>query len=260
MMLRLLVSAGFAALLAAPALAQDIPDLSGTWDNGGGIGFLRPQDLGGGNICVTGCPPTETGAAPAAPAARPAAAAPNIPQYRPEHQAKVADLTERQVEEDPVLRCLPPGVPRIGPPDKIVQATNELVFLYEDVSGPFFRMIPIGGEHHDDIDPAYHGDSVGRWEGDTLVVETVNFTDDTWLTDNGAFHSEGLRVVEELRLTEDGRLEWVATAYDDGVLAEPWRLNPRVSPRAEWEIVESPPCVERSLGNMVDGTYHANPR
>jgi hypothetical protein len=245
------------AALAAPALAQGTPDLSGTWDNGGGIGFLRPQDLGGDSICVTGCPQPAATATAAAP--RPAAA-PNVPQYRPEFADKVADLNARQVDEDPVLRCLPPGVPRIGPPDKIVQTEDEFVFLYEDVSGPFFRMIPIGTEHRTDADPSYHGDSVGRWEGDTLVVETVNMTDDTWLTDNGAFHTANLRVVEELSLTDDGQLEWRATAYDDEVLAAPWALTPRVSPRAEWEIVEAPPCIERSLDNMVDDTYHANPR
>ncbi len=248
------------ALTAAPAAAQDVPDLNGTWDNGGGISFLRPQDLGEGSVCVTGCPPEESAGESAPAAAAPARLPPSRPQYRPEFAERVADLTARQVEEDPVLRCLPPGVPRIGPPDKIVQTGSEVVFLYEDVSGPFFRLVRIDGEHRDDLDPAWHGDSIGYWDGDTLMVETVGFTDITWLTDDGAFHTEDLRVVEELRMIEGDRMEWIATAYDEAVLAEPWRLNPRISTRAEWEIVESPPCLERSLDHMADDSYHANPR
>ncbi len=254
---RLFASAGLAALLTAgAAMAQERPDLSGTWDNGGGIGFLNPQNLEGQSICVTGCP-QPAAAASGGGGARPA---PSLPVYKAEYQERVADLTERQVDEDPVLRCLPPGLPRLGPPDKIVQAEDEFVFLYEDVSGPFFRMVPLNAEHREDIDPSYHGDSIGWWEGDTLMVETVSMTDDTWLTDNGAFHTENLRVVEELSLTDDGALQWVATAYDPEVLEQPWRLNPRVSPHADWEIVESPPCIDRSLDHMVDDSYHANPR
>ena len=69
----------------------------------------------------------------------------STPQYRPEFAARVADLDKRQVQEDPVLRCVAPGVPRIGPPDKIVQRAGEAVFLYEDVSGSFFRIVPTDG-------------------------------------------------------------------------------------------------------------------
>lgn len=250
------------ALGATPVLAQSAtpsgrPDFNGTWDNGGGIDFLRPRNLDGDSICVTGCPPVEEAAASAS---APVRAGPNRPVYRPEFQDRVADLTARQVEEDPVLRCLPPGVPRIGPPDKIVQTDAEIVFLYEDVSGPFFRFVRIGGAHRDDIDPSFHGDSIGWWDGEALIVETVNLTDLTWLTDDGAFHTENLRVVEELRLTPDDALEWRATAYDPDVLAEPWAATPRIAPRTDLEIVEAPPCVERSLRHMVDDSYHANPR
>jgi hypothetical protein len=122
----------------------------------------------------------------------------------------VADLDKRQVEEDPVLRCFAPGVPRIGPPDKIVQRAGEAVFLYEDVSGSFFRLVPTDGRPHPtNNEPSFLGDAVGHWEGDTLVVETKNFNDQTWLTDNGAFHTTELRVVERLSRTAD-TLEWTA--------------------------------------------------
>ncbi len=240
-----------------PRMADGRPDLNGTWDNGGGIDFVRPQ-RDGESICISGCGPA-AGAA-AAPARRAPPPPPDRPKYRPEFQARVADLDERQVDEDPVLRCFAPGVPRIGPPDKIVQNSKEVVFLYDDVSGNFFRIVPTDGRgHRTDVEPSYLGDAVGRWEGDTLVVETVNFNGETWLTDDGAFHTPNLRVVE--RLTRRGdTLEWRAIAYDPEVLAEPWELRPRLAQLTDDELVEAPPCIERDLPHMMDNSSHDNPR
>jgi hypothetical protein len=239
----------------APRLPDGRPDLSGTWDNGAGIDFVRPsQD--GDSVCIVGC-----AAAPAATAANaPQTVRSGPPQYRPEFAARVADLSARQVEEDPVLRCLPPGLPRIGPPDKIVQRTGEAVFLYEDVSGSFFRIVPTDGRAlPQGNEPSFLGDSVGHWEGDTLVVETANFNGQSWLTDNGAFHTKDLRVVERVRRVGN-TLEWTATATDPAVLAEPWQAPKRVAQLTDLEIVESPPCIDRSLDHMVDDTHHTNPR
>src|SRR5262245_36938740 len=107
-----------------PRLADGKSDLNGTWDHLGGIEFVRPQSLDNGSVCVVGCPPAaaraggaggRTGGPPAAPPA------PNFPKYKQEFLAKVKDLDERQVEVDTALQCQPPGVPRMGPPAKIVQ-------------------------------------------------------------------------------------------------------------------------------------------
>ncbi len=255
-----------AAKPALPRLANGQPDLNGIWDNGGGISFVRPQDLKDGSVCLMGCTPppdaTKDGAAKDG-AAKPAPRVrmkPDFPNYKPEAATKVKDLATRQVQEDPALRCLPPGVPRIGPPDKIVQTKNEAIFLYEDVSGSFFRIVPTDGRaHRDDVEPTYLGDAVGTWDGDTLVVETVNFTDDTWLTDNGAFHTGDLKVVEKIRRNGD-KLEWDATVYDPSVLAEPWHLRTRTAQLTDLEIVESPPCRDQDTDQIVDGSFHANPR
>jgi hypothetical protein len=256
----LALGASALALGAATAKEGAHPDLSGSWDNGGGIGFVHPQHQGQ-NVCLFGCPASEAAPAPVqASAPRAAPLPPDRPTYTPEAAAKVADLNEHQVKEDPVLRCLPPGVPRLGPPDKVVQTEKEIVFLYEDVSGPFFRVVPLDGRgHRTDIDASPLGDSIGHWEGDTLVVETTKLTGDTWLTDNGAFHTADLRVTERLHRDGDA-LVWDATAYDPAVLAKPWELRPRRATRAEHEIVVSPPCVERDLAHMQDATHHDNPR
>ena len=73
------------------------------------------------------------------------------------------------------------------------------MFLYEDVSGPFFRIVPLSRDvKRLDDSESYLGDAYGRWEGDTLVVETTNFNDLTWLTDDGSFHTDKLKVTERL--------------------------------------------------------------
>lgn len=232
-------------------LADGRPDFNGSWDNGSGYDFLSPQTGPDGSICISGCPSAGPRGAPTPP---------DRPRYKPEFVARVQELERRQVEFDPVLRCRSPGLPRIGPPDKIVQRTGEVVFLYDDVSGSFWRIIPTDGrKHRDDVDESYLGNAVGRWEGDALVVETIGFNDDTWLTDDGAFHTRDLRVVE--RLTRSGdTMQWQATAHDPAVLAEPWVLRPRRMTLMEAELQEPVPCVEQDLKHVVDGTHHDNPR
>src|SRR5580700_7513582 len=112
------------------------------------------------------------------------------PSYKPELRAKVADLAARESKVDPVFYCGRPGVPRIGSPRRIVQTPKEMIFLYEDISGDPYRIIPIGRPHRKDANPTYYGDSVGRWEGDTLVVDVTNFNEDGWFGEEGYFHSD----------------------------------------------------------------------
>ena len=186
--------------------------------------------------------------------------APNFPKYKQEFLAKVKDLSERQVEVDTALQCHPPGVPRIGPPAKIVQTAREVLFLYDDVNGSFFRIIPTDGRaHRKDLPASYLGDAIGRYEGDTLVVETVNFNEETWLSDNGAFHTKDLKVIERLRRVGD-TVQYKATAYDPAVLVEPWKERTQTLWLTDREIEESPRCEDRDLDLIQDGSHHDNPR
>jgi hypothetical protein len=252
----------WSAAPSIPRMPDGKPDLNGTWDNGGGIEMLRPQKLADGSVCISGCAPvtaagSATPAAPAAPAARPA---PDRPRYRPEFVARVKALEAAQVREDPVLRCQPPGVPRIGPPDKIIQTARELVFLYEDVSGPFFRIVPLSRDvKRLDDSESYLGDAYGRWDGDTLVVETTNFNELTWLTDDGSFHTDKLKVTERL-VPVGNEITWTAVADDPAVLAEPWQVRSRKLVRTPKEMAEPAPCVEQDLEHMVDDSHHDNGR
>jgi hypothetical protein len=247
----------FAQTAPLPRDAAGHPDLNGTWDNGSGIDFVKPQHLADGSICVSGCDspaPAATGGTP--PRARPAR---NFPKYKPEYLTKVAELEKDQLKFDPVLHCRSPGLPRIGPPDKIVQQPGQMVFLYDDVSGDFFRIIPTDGRpHRKDVDPSTLGDSIGHWEGDTLVVEANQFNDDSWLTDNGAFHSVELTVTERLRRVGD-TLQYEAVATDPRVLTEPWKVT-RLAKLTDVDLVEATPCIDKDLGHVVDGTHHDNPR
>jgi hypothetical protein len=248
-----------------PKLADGRTDFNGTWDHLGGIEFVRPQTRPDGSICIIGCGPApgaargggrgaRTGGPPAAPPA------PNFPKYKPELLAKVADFSKRQVELDTNLRCQPPGVPRIGPPTKIVQNAREVVFLYDDVNGSFFRIVPTDGRsHRKDVPASYLGDSIGRIEGDTLIVETVGFNEDTWLTDNGAFHTKDLKVTERFRRVGD-TIEWRATVQDPSILVEPWSAAPEVMWITDIEIEEPARCEDRDLKHIVDGSHHDNPR
>jgi hypothetical protein len=259
-----IVLAGVACVLAAvgacaspPAGETVRPDLNGTWGRATvfGLDFIKPETLPDGSVCVGGCAPDQ-----AEPTDDAQDTPLDFPKYKPEFLAKVDDLTARQVELDTVLRCYPPGVPRIGPPAKILQTASEIVFLYDDYNGHFFRVIPIDGRpHRPGLAPSYLGDAVGRFEQDTLVVETVNFTDETWLTDNGAFHTRNLKVVERLRRVGD-TIEYQATAHDPEVLIEPWAMRARSLSRSPVELEESPRCEERDLEHMVEGLYHENPR
>ncbi len=236
-----------------PRLSDGRPDLNGTWDNGDGILHVRPVVRQGGSICITGCESQLTEPGPArVPIER--------PSYKPEFLAKVRDLDERQVDEDPALRCFPPGVPRIGPPDKIVQIPGQVVFLYNDITGSHFRTIPTDGrDHRKDVGPSFLGDSVGHWEDDTLVVETVNFNEDSWLTDDGSFHTSDLRVVEKVWRVGN-ELRYQATAYDPAVLTEPWVKAPRVAALSDRELLPAPPCIEQDLDLILDKSHHDNRR
>jgi hypothetical protein len=227
------------------------PDLSGVWAD---EPLIFPSKTDGESVCVFDCDDFE-----GVQTQKMVRWTLERPLYKPELQALVDDLHERQVDEDSVLRCMPPGVPRIGPPDEIVQGKNQVVFLYEDPVGFLFRSVPVdGSRHRENYDPSYLGDPIGWWEDDTLVVETVNFNTDTWLVDDGAYHSEKLRVVEKFR-REGDNLIYDVTAYDEEILAEPWVKETRtLTPMGE-PLYEPLRCVD-DMHYQMDKSHHDNPR
>jgi hypothetical protein len=156
------------------------------------------------------------------------------PVYKPEYWDKVQELDMWTNKYDPVMTCQPLGVPREGPPRRIIQTDKDVVFFYMggDAGGGYgeYRIIPTDDRKHDPqkaIEATYLGYTVGRWEGDTLVLDAISFVDSTWFGRGGFFHSEQMRVVEKFTRQGDVLL-YDVTVEDPGVLAEPWVLPTRV--------------------------------
>jgi hypothetical protein len=176
----------------------------------------------------------------------------NKPPYKPELAAKVKDLEVRQSQEDPAFYCKPAGVPRMGPPAQIVQLPDKVIFLY---ATNLFRVVPIGAAHRADIDTSYMGDSVAKWEGDTLVVDVNNLNDDTWLGPDGYFHTEAMHVIERFTRNSD-TITYLVTVEDPNVFTRPWNMNPRTLRLGNRPLEEGPPCVEKDAEHLVTLDHH----
>jgi hypothetical protein len=152
----------------------------------------------------------------------------NTPVYKPELWDKIQELDMWTNKFDPVMTCQPLGVPRQGPPRRIYQTENDITFIYlgGDAGGGYgeYRIIPIDGRKHAEnanFDATYLGVTVGRWEGDTLVLDSVGFIDTTWIGRGGFFHSGEMKVVEKFTRQGDAIL-YDVTIEDPEVLLEPW--------------------------------------
>ena len=134
-------------------------------------------------------------------------------------------MKARKPKDDPAARCLPMGVPRLAPfPEKIVQTPLQLAILYEGDIHSFRQIFFDGRGHPKDLDPTWYGDSVGKWEGDTLVVDTISFNDRTWLDSAGHPHTDQLHVTERYRRPNFGNLELEVTVEDPGAYTKPFTL------------------------------------
>jgi hypothetical protein len=182
---------------------------------------------------------------------------PNRPLYKPEYWEKVQDLDYNTNTKDPVFTCLPRGVPRMGAPTQIVQTPKYVVFFY----GGQFRIIPTDGRGHDPVrakDISYFGDPVGRWDGDTLVVESIGFNDESWLASGGMFHSYDMKVTERLR-REGNIIHYQATVEDPTVLLQPWVMNLKeleLNPDAKAYVQEGDQCYQPDPGLVVSRVRH----
>ena len=127
---------------------------------------------------------------------------------------------------DPLTKCYLAGVPRtmyLPQPMQFFQTPDELVILSEYVHT--FRWIPFGEIARYEGYESWMGDPRGRWDGDTLVVETVGFNGETWLDHAGNFHSDALRVVERFTRTAADTISYEATIEDPKVFARPWTIR-----------------------------------
>lgn len=135
------------------------------------------------------------------------------------------ERTANHSKDDPEGFCLPPGVPRMmytPYPTQIYQMADRILFIYEG-GAHVWRLIWMDGRQHPaDPNPTFLGDSIGHWEGDTLVVDTVGFNDETWLDAAGHPHGEKLHVIERYTRPDSNTLRLAATIEDPDYYTMPW--------------------------------------
>jgi hypothetical protein len=210
-----------------PRTADGKPDLSGVWQGGGG-GFGRGQ-------------PAPVAPPDSPPVAGFANVAQNIKEglpLRPEAAALLKERRDGNSKDNPEAHCLPMGIMQFhtqGAPRKFIQTPDVLVILYEASMG--LRQIYTDGRPlpANDPQPWWYGYSVGKWDGDTLVVETTGLRDGGWLDINGTPLTDAAKLTERFRRTSYGRMEIDITVDDPKAYTRPWtvRVNQRIMPDQE---------------------------
>lgn len=141
---------------------------------------------------------------------------------------------------DPTAGCVPGGMPRIMTtpyPFEIVIQSNRVIILHE-VSSQVRRIWTDGRKHPDDLDPTYMGHSIGHWEGDTLVVDTVGMRGDTVFNVTAAPHSDKIHVTERIRRLSPTKLEDRFVVEDPIAFTKPWLVVRTYNLKPDWEIRE----------------------
>jgi hypothetical protein len=208
-----------AVLSALPAAAQTLPRLQDGKPNLNGIW----QTMNAAYVNIE-----DHIAEPGAPGGQGVVEGGEIP-YQPWALAKRKENYQKRATADPESKCYLPGVPRatyLGLPFQIFQsaASDKVTLLYEYAHAN--RYIYTNGTDH----PKGHidwwmGDSRGHWDGDTFVVDNVDFNDRTWFDRAGNFHSDELHVVERYTLTDPDHINYQATIEDPKVFTKPWNIN-----------------------------------
>jgi hypothetical protein len=203
-----------------PRTATGTVDLSGLWQTDVKYNFNLAADLKPGDVVMT-----------------------------PWAEALYQERRDNNGKDDPEGFCMAPGFPRVNGvpfPQKIIQLPNAIVILYE--TRTTFRQIILGSHHTlpKDPQPTWMGYSKGRWDGDTLIVETTGFNDKTWLDDAGHPHTEQMKVTERFRRPSFGQLLVQITIEDPKAYVKPWTVTQAFQLMADGELIEYI-CNENNL-------------
>jgi hypothetical protein len=264
------ILSGCVAMLAAvavfhsPALAQKapapptaadwaalakLPDFTGVWEvglGGGGGGARGGAAAAGAAAGARGAPPAARGAAPAARGAAPAG-----PQLTPEYAVKRDAIRALAKEDNESANCLPPGMPGImtQPYPMEFLLTPGLVTIVIEAYSQVRHIYTDGRKLPDDPDEKFFGTSVGRWEGDTLVAETVGFSPLTQLA-AGIPHSDSMKILERFRLSDPDTMSIETTITDPKALTAPYVSSRTLKRHRNWTIAEY--ICEENNHNFVD--------
>jgi len=229
---------------AVPRGPDGKPDLTGVWQGGSTIRGSWDEANAGLGVGGSGKNPN----APTVLSSNDRPAGREGAPYQEWAAKKVLESFNKRGIDDPTSLCLPAGVPRsvmLGLfPQKIVQTPKEIVILYEYMNA--FRTIPLNAKHGDDLLPSYMGDSVGHWEGDTLVVDVIGFNDKTWLAGTGTFHSDQLHITERYTRVDKDQINYEVTMVDPKVFTKPWTLRSTIMLR-EGTRLEEYICAENNI-------------
>ena len=232
-----------AALLVAPLFAQSPayrapraedghPDRNGIWQvlneanydleghNARPAMALRPGPYGP----VPATPVLALGAVGAVPPSLGVVEGGEIP-YKPEARKQKEENQQNWLSRDPEIKCYLPGVPRatyMPQPFRIFQSNSQLFIAYQYAGA--VRNIYLKDPGEAPVD-SWMGQSFGRWEGETLVVDVTGFNDQTWFDRAGNYHSDALHVVERYRRTSPDVISYEATIEDPNVFTRPWKIS-----------------------------------
>jgi hypothetical protein len=193
------------------------------------------------------------------------------PPYKPEYMSKVHAIVDNHqygasLAEDPQFACKPLGIPRgaFGPM-QVVQTPEVIAIILQAGQGMVHRLVYLDGRSHPkDPDPptTFMGDSIGHWEGDTLVIDTTQLSDETWLGGGmggpkyALMHSEQEHAVE--RWTRNGdTLNWEGTIEDPVMFTKPWVVTPKRIQHSRGgpdDYVAEYPCITNDRGHFVRPT------
>lgn len=214
------------ASAAATASAEDPRNLSGVW-------FTKPR---AGRSTIES---TDDLQQPVDLTERP----PMTPWAQERYRNNVPHSGPRAIagtDNDPILRCYPDGLPKVlevPQPFEVIQIPGRVLINYEQ-HGLRRQIWTDGRKLPSDPEPSYMGYSVGRWEGDTFIVDSNGFNDLTWLDFDGSPHSTELRVTERYRRVDHTTLEVAVTLEDPKAYTRPWVNKPVTFLLKNWELME----------------------
>ena len=253
--------------MPTPRTADGHPDLSGFWvaagggrgGGGGGRGQDKAFTPDGRTVHPVAGAEEEEIAGDTAAVARRKADASARPVYKTQFVAAAQSNFDRASHIDPAFRCQPDGVPRIGAPTEIFQHGDSVALLYQSgANNNVFRVVPTDNRPHDpDADEMANGDSVGHWDGDTLVIDVTTINPDTWLDGDGSFHDKDLHVTE--KFTRQGNtLRYEMTADDPALFAQPFSPKPKmfILGRPAQHADENYPCEENDQEHLTSNERH----
>jgi len=244
-LLAVMPSSAQAPAYKAPKTKDGKPDLNGIWQAMNEANWdIRPHAASQG-------PVYSLGAAYSTPAGLGVVEGGEIP-YKPEAAAKQKQNYTDRLKLDPEVKCYMGGVPRstyMPYPFQIVQGTNTMMIVYEYAGA--VRVINMAAPTKAPAD-SWMGWSNGRWEGETLVVDTKGFNDKTWLDDSGHPHTEAMRTFERFHRIDFGHMDLEITIDDPVAYTEPWSVTLHLELMADTELIEDVCDNEKDAAHYQD--------